>query len=122
MYCSKCGNEVKKEKYCPKCGNFVNEQDGEGSITFYREKQFYGVLVPIDVFLDGEKVCSVKADEQIKVPVTIGKHKLAFNLWSGNGIFDIEINENNPKVKVTFKLSMGLVTSKPKIVSIESIK
>lgn len=122
MYCSKCGNEVKKEKFCPKCGNFVNEQDGEGSITFYREKQFYGVLIPIDVFLDGKKVCSVKADEQIKVPATIGKHKLAFNLWSGNGIFDIEVTENNPKIKVTFKLSMGLVTSKPKIVSIENIK
>ena len=72
--------------------------------------------------IDGEKVASIKSDQQVKIPVSIGKHKLSFNLWSGNGLYDVDLSENNPKVKVTFKLNMGLITSKPTIIKVENIE
>ena len=90
-------------------------------ILFERMKQFYGCLVPIDIYLDGNRVGSVKSNKSIKIDTTCGNHKLSFNLWSGNGMYDINITKENRNVKVVFKLSMGLVTSKPKIISIENI-
>ena len=60
-------------------------------------------------------------DETKKVLTNVGTHRIAFNLWSGNGQYDINITKENRNVKVVFKLSMGLVTSKPKIISIENI-
>lgn len=122
MFCSKCGKEEKENvKFCTNCGNKLIKDENDGSILFERKKQFYGVLVPVKIFLDGKLVGSVKAGEKISVPVTVGDHKLAFNLWSGNGQYDIKVSKENSNIKVLFKLSMGLVTSKPKIISIENI-
>ena len=119
MYCNKCGAEIDiNSNFCTKCGNKLENYNKNGSITFVRENQFYGVIIPIDVFLDGQKVASVSAGKEVTVPTTIGKHKIAFNLWSGNGQYDIEIKPEKPNIRVTFKLGVGLVTSKPKIVSI----
>ena len=64
---------------------------------------------------DGKFILS---DKSIKIDTTYGNHKLSFNLWSGNGMYDINIAKGE-NVKVTFKLSMGLVTSEPEIISIE---
>ena len=44
-----------------------------------------------------------------------------FDLWSGNGAEEIEITKEHPNVKVTFKLKMGVVTTKPQIIKIENI-
>lgn len=122
MYCTKCGAEVdNNSSFCTKCGNKLENYNREGSIIFARENQFYGVLIPIDIFLDGEKVASVSAGKEVKVSATIGKHRIAFNLWSGNGQYDIETTELNPNIKVTFKLGVGAITSKPKIVKIENV-
>lgn len=122
MYCSKCGTEIEKDSsFCTKCGNKLENYSQTGSITLAREKQFYGVLIPISVFIDGKKVANVNAGGEVKVPIEIGEHRLAFNLWSGNGQYDVEVKEENPNIKVTFKLGVGLITSKPKIVSITNI-
>lgn len=127
MFCTKCGSEVEDSAmFCTKCGNKIENKDvsivnESASITFAREKQFYGVIVPIKVYLDGIEVASVSAGKEEKVPVSIGKHRIAFNLWSGNGQYDVEVSSEHPNIKVNFKLSMGVVTSKPKITSIENI-
>lgn len=122
MYCTNCGEEIENNtNFCTKCGSKLENNNTEGSITFSRINQFYGVLIPITIYLDGEKVASVDAGKEVKIPATIGKHRLAFNLWSGNGQYDIEITKEHTDIKVTFKLGMGLVTSKPKIISIENI-
>lgn len=120
MYCNKCGEEIEQNtSFCTKCGNKLENYTKTGSITLARQSQFYGVVIPISVFIDGKKVASVNAGGQVTVPVEIGKHRLAFNLWSGNGQYDIEVKEEKPNITVTFKLGVGLVTSKPKIISIE---
>lgn len=120
MFCSKCGTEVSGSNFCTKCGSPITEDTGS-SIIFVRKSQFYGSLVPIKVILDGREVASMTSGEEVKIPASLGTHKLSFNLWSGKGDFDIEISEANPNVKVTFKLSMGMITSKPKIISIENV-
>lgn len=127
MFCTKCGSKVEDSAmFCTKCGNKIENKDvsianESASITFAREKQFYGVIVPIKVYLDGIELASISAGKEEKVPVSIGKHRIAFNLWSGNGQYDVEVSSEHPNIKVNFKLSMGVVTSKPKITSIENI-
>lgn len=122
MFCSKCGENVeKKVKFCPKCGAKLIKEESDATIVFQRKKQFYGVLIPIEIYLDGKLVGSVKSNDSITVETTVGAHKIAFNLWSGNGQYDVNITKENPNVKVNLKLSMGLVTSKPKIINIENI-
>lgn len=122
MYCNNCGKEVKDDAiFCNNCGNKVVQEENDSYIIFERKKQFYGVLVPINIYLDGKQVASLKSNETAKVLTSVGNHRIAFNLWSGNGQYDINITKENRNVKVVFKLSMGLVTSKPKIISIENI-
>lgn len=122
MFCNKCESEIKEDnKFCTNCGNKVIKDENDCYILFERMKQFYGCLVPIDIYLDGNMVGSVKSNKSIKIDTSSGNHKLSFNLWSGNGMYDINIAKGE-NVKVTFKLSMGLVTSEPEIISIEKIK
>ena len=127
MFCTKCGNEIKNNSnFCTKCGNKLNNNveaitNQEGSIIFAREKQFYGVLVPIKVYLDGKEVASLKAGNEAKITVFIGKHRIAFNLWSGNGQYDVEVSNEHPNIKVNFKLGIGAITSEPRITSIENM-
>ena len=122
MFCNKCGSEIKEDnKFCTNCGNKVIKDGNDCYILFERMKQFYGCLVPINIYLDGNRVGSVKSNKSIKIDTSSGNHKLSFNLWSGNGMYDITIAKGE-NVKVTFKLSMGLVTSEPEIISIEKIK
>lgn len=122
MFCNKCGSEIKENnKFCTNCGNKVIKDENDCYILFERMKQFYGCLVPINIYLDGNRVGSVKNNKSIKIDTSSGNHKLSFNLWSGNGMYDINIAKGE-NVKVTFKLSMGLVTSEPEIISIEKIR
>ena len=122
MFCNKCGSEIKEDnKFCTNCGNKVIKDENDCYILFERMKQFYGCLVPINIYLDGNRVGSVKSNKSIKIDTTYGNHKLSFNLWSGNVMYDINIAKGE-NVKVTFKLSMGLVTSEPEIISIEKIR
>ena len=53
----------------------------EGKISFARKK-FYGFLIPINIYLDGKEVGSVTNGEKIEVKTEIGKHRIAFDLWS----------------------------------------
>lgn len=119
MFCNKCGTEVEKEaRFCNKCGNQLKNT---GSIIFAREGHYTGCLVPIKVYLDGTLVASVDNGKEVKVETTLGKHKIMFDVWSGNGQDEVELTNQNPNIKVNFKLGMGAFTSKPKITSIVNI-
>ena len=107
MFCNKCGSEVKEgEKFCNKCGE--RQLPDMGSIVFARQNKY----------MDGNLVASVGNGKEVTVPASIGTHKVAFDLWSGNSITDIEVTKEHPNIKVVFKLGMGALTSKPKIVEI----
>ncbi len=117
MFCNKCGNKLSEnEKFCNKCGEPVKFD--MGSIIFSRENKFYGAIVDINIFMDGILVARVGNGKEVKVPVTIGKHRIAFDVWSGNSQEEIVITPEHPNIKVMFTLKMGAVTSKPKITQI----
>ena len=96
-------------------------EEKKATIVFERESHFYGSLISIKVLLDGKEVAKLADGEKAKIETTIGKHQVAFDLWSGDGKEEIEIKEENPNIKVTFKLKIGLITTKPKIVSITNL-
>ena len=122
MFCNKCGAPVDLTgKFCTKCGNPLENYPHEGSVIFARINQLTGVIMPVDVYMDGRLVATLNAGREVKVPMTVGKHRIAFNVWKENGEYEIETTINNPNIKVTFKLGVGLVTSKPKIVSIVNV-
>ncbi len=117
MFCNKCGSEVKEgEKFCNKCGE--RQLPDMGSIVFARQNKYSGCLIDIKIYMDGNLVASVGNGKEVTVPASIGTHKVAFDLWSGNSITDIEVTKEHPNIKVVFKLGMGALTSKPKIVEI----
>lgn len=63
MYCNSCGKKVEEgKKFCYNCGNKVTKEENDSYIIFERKNQFYGVLVPISIYLDGECVGKVKAN------------------------------------------------------------
>lgn len=122
MFCTNCGKEVEANtSFCTNCGNKVGNNEKKGTIIFVRESQFYGVAVPLHIYLDGIEVASLWAGNEQKIDTSIGKHRVALDVWSGNGQQEIEITEANPNIKITVKLGMGALTSKPKIIRIENV-
>ena len=121
MFCNQCGAQIDENaNFCNKCG-FQIPKPEMGSIIFAREQQFYGSLIKIKIYMDGNLVASVGPGEQARVNATIGTHQIAFDLWSGNKLETITITKENPNIKVNFKLGVGAISSKPKIVSIENV-
>lgn len=123
MFCNKCGAEIETNaKFCNKCGNSL---EGYGpapaKITFRREGQYYGCAVNVKVFLDNNQVTSMGAGQEFTVDTTVGKHRVDFNVMGGNGGDEIEVTAEHPHIKVVFKLGMGMITAKPKIISIQNI-
>ena len=119
MFCNKCGAEIDSNaNFCNKCGTRLEGYIKTGSITFRREGQYYGCLVPVKVFLDNNVVTFLGVGEEFKVNTTVGKHRVDFNVMGGNGGGDVEVTPEHPNIKVIFKLGMGAITSKPKIISV----
>lgn len=123
MFCNKCGEEVGVgAKFCNKCGATVEESTtGTASIVFRREGGLAAALVPVKVFLDNNLVGSLGVGEEMTVNSAVGKHRVDFNIMGGNGGGDIEIVSEHPNIKVLFKVSMGMITAKPKIISIQNL-
>ncbi len=123
MFCNKCGSEVDNgAKFCNKCGaNVDGETTGKASIVFRREGGIAAALIPTKVFVDNNLVGSLGVGEEMTVMSTIGKHRIDFNIMGGNGGGEVEISSEHPNVKVFFKVCMGMITAKPKIVSIQNL-
>ncbi len=122
MFCNKCGAQIDESaKFCNKCGNKLEGYIKKASITFRRDGQYYGCLVPVKVFLDNNVVTSLGVGNEFKVETTVGKHRVDFNVMGGNGGQEIEITEEHPNIKVVFKLGAGMITAKPKIISIQNL-
>jgi archaellum component FlaF (FlaF/FlaG flagellin family) len=122
MFCNNCGEKLADDaKFCTKCGSKVNNDPEMGSIVFKRLGQFYGSIAQIKVFLDGQMVTSLGTNQEIRINVPIGVHKISFDYWCGSGENQVVLTKENPNIRVNIKLGAGLVTSNPKIASIENI-
>lgn len=123
MFCNKCGEEVDANaKFCNKCGATIEGgTTGVASIIFRREGSIAAALVSTKVFLDNNLVGSLGVGEEMTVTTTVGKHRVDFNIMGGNGGGEVEITPEHPNVKVLFKVAMGMITAKPKIISIQNL-
>ena len=123
MFCNKCGEEVDANaKFCNKCGATIEGgTTGVASIVFRREGSIAAALVSTKVFLDNNLVGSLGVGEEMTVTTTVGKHRVDFNIMGGNGGGEVEITPEHPNVKVLFKVAMGMITAKPKIISIQNL-
>ena len=123
MFCNKCGAEVDAtSKFCNKCGATIEGGTaGTASIVFRREGSLAAALVPTKVFLDNNLVGSLGVGEEMTITTTVGKHRVDFNVMGGNGGGEVEITSVHPNVKVLFKVAMGMITAKPKIISIQNL-
>lgn len=123
MFCNKCGAEVDNTaKFCNKCGATIEgEKAGTASIVFRREGSLAAALVPTKVFVDNNLVGSLGVGEEMTIATTVGKHRVDFNIMGGNGGDEIEITSEHPNIKVLFKIAMGMITAKPKIISIQNL-
>lgn len=130
MFCNKCGAVIDdKAKFCNHCGAAVNEEKEAKreerkqvvSIVFRRDGGLAAALVPAKVFIDNNLVGSLGVGEEMTVSSTIGKHRIDFNIMGGNGGGEVEVSPEHPNIKVVFKVSMGMITAKPKIISIQNL-
>ena len=123
MFCNKCGEEVDANaKFWNKCGATIEGgTTGVASIVFRREGSIAAALVSTKVFLDNNLVGSLGVGEEMTVTTTVGKHRVDFNIMGGNGGGEVEITPEHPNVKVLFKVAMGMITAKPKIISIQNL-
>ena len=123
MFCNKCGEEIDSTaKFCNKCGATIEGgTTGTANIIFRREGGLTAALVPVKVFLDNNLVGSLGVGEEMTTTTTTGKHRVDFNVMGGNGGGEVEITSEHPNVKVLFKVGMGMITAKPKIISIQNL-
>lgn len=124
MFCTNCGKKVQNDSvFCTSCGNAIQKAKNKmGKIIFHRIGRFVGCLIDIDVYIDGKIVGSISNDGTLEVPVSMGEHKVLFDLWSGINTDSINVTEEYPNVYVDVKLKMGFITNKPEIVNIRNEK
>lgn len=122
MFCTNCGKEVQNDSnFCTSCGKEIQKSNKKmGKIVFRRIGRFVGCLINIDVFIDGKIAGSISNKGTLEIPVTIGEHKILFDLWSGINADTVNVTEEYPNVYVDVKLKMGFITNKPKIVNIRA--
>lgn len=123
MFCNKCGAEVDNTaKFCNECGATIEGAPaGTASIVFRRDGSLAASLVPTKVFLDNNLVGSLGVGEEMTITTTVGKHRVDFNVMGGNGGGEVEITSEHQNIKVVFKVAMGMITAKPKIISIQNL-
>lgn len=120
MNCTKCGKEIdNNSKFCTYCGEKTTlTNNSMGKITFKRPGSFIGCLVSIKVYIDKVYVGSLKDSGSFTCDISYGKHEIITELWSGSCKREIEVKQEKPNLEATVSLQMGLITNKPKIISV----
>ena len=101
MNCKNCGNQIiLEEKFCRICGEPVLEQQMNKSIEIlpspidqnidqqnsnvmcklilHRKRAFFGSMVPLDVYIDSEKVGTIKNGKTLELDIFVGQHSIYF--------------------------------------------
>lgn len=120
MYCTNCGKEIDdNSNFCIHCGKKATLANNSiGKITFKRPGSFIGCLVSIKVYIDKVYVGSLKDSSSFTCDISYGKHEIITELWSGICKREIEVRTEAPNLEATVSLQMGLITNKPKIISV----
>ena len=92
MFCSKCGFQNNPGAIvCGQCGavldnnqqnvnaNTQNTNNGTYRLTLTRPKDFVGALIKFNIFIDNNKVGTIKNGETVVLNVSSGNHTISFN-------------------------------------------
>ena len=141
MNCSKCGAFNQGGQFCSSCGaplmgnvvnNQVNQQpmmnqnqqiqyqqqpmmnqlpDGIGTITLNRPNNFYGSLIPIDIFVDGYLLGSVGNGQTKQFQLYYGAHTLVAKTAYEEATLQINIDNNFRNLYFECGIEFGMLVS-----------
>ena len=100
--CPECGKEISdKAMSCPNCGLPLRREDkGTYDVIIKREKQWFLINPPIKIHVDSVEKYEIESGQQVKVPMTTGKHEILFILGPRKTVANIEVKDN---MEITIK-------------------
>ena len=109
-FCTKCGNEL-TGKFCSVCGN--NSEGGRTvPIIVRREKRTLGCAISFGVYVDGNKVGSLKNGSEVTCEVYEGTHRVEVKSLETTVGQDIIVQPNTNAVELVVTLKMGFLAGK----------
>ena len=81
MTCPKCGKELKVgEKFCESCGEKTEYANmSYGKITFKRDNNYFGCVIPFKLFIDGKQVGTLSSGKTSTFEYPYGEHEISLN-------------------------------------------
>lgn len=119
--CLKCGKELKVgEKFCESCGEKTQYADMKfGQITFKRDNNYFGCVIPFKIFVDGERVGTISSGATSTFNYPVGEHEVAINSSNDKKRRTINVSEGKEVIiNVTTNMWAFSFTAKGKIKSI----
>lgn len=94
--CLKCGKNLKVgEKFCESCGEKTQYADMKfGTITFKRDRNYFGCIIPFELYIDGERVGTISSGATSTFNYPVGEHEVAINSPKDKKRRTINIPEN----------------------------
>jgi len=120
--CLKCGKELKVgEKFCESCGEKTQYADMKfGKITFKRDNNYFGCVIPFKLFIDGKQVGTLSSGATSTFDYPCGEHEIAINSAKDKKRKTINLTEGNDVlVNVTVNMWAFSFTAKGKIKNIK---
>mgnify|MGYP002861085967 CR=1 FL=1 len=140
MYCSNCGTFNQVGSFCTNCGlplqqNIQNNQvqqpvtqqgvmmqpimnqipDGVGTITVNRSSNFYGLLISIDIYVDGYLLGSVGNGQTKQFQIYYGTHTLVAKTIYEEASLQINIDNNYRNLYFETGIEFGMIVSHPRL-------
>ena len=125
MFCTNCGNKLNTgDSFCTECGTKVGtiekniNTDKTVLLKVTRERRTFGVAIPFPLYIDGEKIGTLKNGMSLEKEVTQDKHLVEFVCADGNVKQEIDLT-NEPGVEITIRARMGFIAASVYITKIE---
>lgn len=89
-----------------------------GSITLIRKKQFKGALIPFNVLIDEQVVCTLNQNSQYSFQVPLGYHVVKIRSAEKDVIQEVMLNEQQANICIECECKMGLLVGRPNITNV----
>ena len=80
-FCSNCGARLYDGmKFCPECGTQCETEPAPIPMRIYRKKKGAGMALPVEVYIDGEFIESLKYGDSVTISIYPGEHHILMNM------------------------------------------
>lgn len=93
----------------------VKKENNDVILNIKREKSLEAAIVPMEVYINNNKITKLKNGQNFTTRVSSGKVSLKIKMWGMTDNKTIEILKDCKSIYVEVGLEVGLVTKKPKI-------